>query len=108
MFCFIITLTLTFAANIHAAPATKDAKAPKEFTLNPSQSNAQILKALKASREKARITVVLHSGKEYTGKLGEIGSSAFTLVGLEGKDFYDVVISFSHVEAIEVQMRNLP
>jgi len=46
-----------------------------------------------------RVMVVLRSGTELEGVVGEISSANFSLQGLAGKDFFDAVIKIDEVAA---------
>lgn len=52
------------------------------------------------------VTVVLESGKEFTGKLGSVNDDALHLMELSGKEFYDAVIETDSVSAVVIRVRN--
>lgn len=52
------------------------------------------------------VTVVLESGKEFTGKVGSVYEDAMHLMELSGKEFYDAVIDTGDVAAVVIRVRN--
>lgn len=52
------------------------------------------------------VTVVLESGKEFTGKVGSVYEDAMHLMELSGKEFYDAVIDTDDVAAVVIRVRN--
>ncbi len=52
------------------------------------------------------VTVVLESGKEFTGKIGSVNDDALHLMELSGKEFYDAVIDTGDVAAVVIRVRN--
>lgn len=108
----LISSSLALSSPALAAPkdkAKKNKKAQsKEFILSPDKSTSQLLKQLKNARGKARVSLTLKSGAIYSGTVGEIGQQNFILQSISQKDFYDAVISYSAIEALEIQMRGFP
>lgn len=51
------------------------------------------------------VTLVLRSGKEYGGTVGEVRGQAVVLKSLSGKEFYDALIRLDDVSAIEIRNR---
>jgi hypothetical protein len=51
------------------------------------------------------VTLVLRSGKEYGGTVGEVRGQAVVLKSLSGKEFFDALIRMDDVSAIEIRTR---
>jgi len=51
------------------------------------------------------VTLVLRSGKEYGGTVGEVRGQSVVLKSLSGKEFYDALIRLDDVSAIEIRNR---
>lgn len=51
------------------------------------------------------VTLVLRSGKEYGGTVGEVRGQAVVLKSLSGKEFYDALIRLDDVSAVEIRNR---
>ena len=51
------------------------------------------------------VTLVLRSGKEYGGTIGEVRAQTVVLKSLSGKEFYDALIRLDDVSAIEIRNR---
>lgn len=51
------------------------------------------------------VTLVLRSGKEYGGTIGEVRGQAVVLKSLSGKEFSDALIRLDDVSAIEIRNR---
>lgn len=51
------------------------------------------------------VTLILRSGKEYGGTVGEVRGQAVVLKSLSGKEFYDALIRLDDVSAIEIRNR---
>ena len=62
---------------------------------------ASILK----DRKGKKVTVVLQSGTEISGKVADVGGSTLTLNELSGKEFFDAVIDLDDVSAVQFRAR---
>ena len=51
------------------------------------------------------VTLLLDSGKEYSGTVAEVRGEGVVLKGLGGKEFYDALIRLDDVSAIEIRNR---
>lgn len=51
------------------------------------------------------VTLLLGSGKEYSGTVAEVRGEAVVLKSLSGKEFYDALIRLDAVSAIEIRNR---
>ena len=51
------------------------------------------------------VTLILRSGKEYGGTVGEVRGQAVVLKSLSGKEFYDALVRLDDVSAIEIRNR---
>lgn len=66
---------------------------------------ADVAGALKAQQGK-RVTLVLGSGTELTGKLTAVDDDTATLSELSGKEFFDAVVDLDEVEAVVYRVRD--
>lgn len=64
------------------------------------------LESVLAAHTGKYVTVVLESGKEFTGKVGSVYEDAMHLMELSGKEFYDAVIDTDEVAAVVIRVRN--
>jgi hypothetical protein len=51
------------------------------------------------------VTLILRSGKEYGGTVGEVRGQSVVLKSLSGKEFYDALVRLDDVSAIEIRNR---
>ena len=51
------------------------------------------------------VTLIIRSGKEYGGTVGEVRGQAVVLKSLSGKEFYDALVRLDDVSAIEIRNR---
>jgi hypothetical protein len=51
------------------------------------------------------VTLILRSGKEYGGTVGEVREQSVVLKSLSGKEFYDALVRLDDVSAIELRNR---
>jgi hypothetical protein len=51
------------------------------------------------------VTVLLRSGKEYGGTVGEVRGQSVVLKSLSGKEFYDAIVRLDDVSAVEIRNR---
>ncbi len=77
---------ILFTSNVVAEP----------FSVGNSDSIQSILSAQKGNR----VTIMLTSGNELTGKAGEVNSKIVYLIELSGKEFFDAVTAIKKIEAV--------
>ncbi len=53
-----------------------------------------------------KVSVLLKSGTEITGKVTSVGSHTLTLSELSGKEFFDAVIDLDDISAVEYRARD--
>lgn len=51
------------------------------------------------------VTLLLRSGKEYGGTVGEVRGQSVVLKSLSGKEFYDAIVRLDDVSAVEIRNR---
>ena len=52
-----------------------------------------------------KVTILLQSGAELSGKVANVGNNTATLSELGGKEFYDAVIDLDDISAIQYRAR---
>jgi hypothetical protein len=52
------------------------------------------------------VTVMLKSGVELTGRVGEVNSEVVHLMELSGKEFYDGVAAIRNIEAVVIRTKS--
>ena len=62
--------------------------------------------AVLSAHKGKRVTLILESGKELSGKVGSISEDAVHLMELSGMEFYDAVVELDAVEAVIVRVKN--
>jgi hypothetical protein len=95
-----MVLVLGALAVTNAAAADE----PATLTLDASWDVKQVLTQIQEKGVAAHIQ--LHNGKEYAGRIGQVGKNAAILVGIQGKEYYDAFIPFESIAAIEARARN--
>ncbi|TDU32363.1 hypothetical protein DFR24_1757 [Panacagrimonas perspica] len=65
------------------------------------EAMASILK----DRNGKKVTVVLQSGTELSGKIKDVGSNTLTLTELSGKEFFDAVVDLDDISAVQYRAR---
>lgn len=68
-------------------------------------SAGDLTERLKAHQGK-RVTLVLASGTELSGKLTAVDKDTATLAELSGKEFFDAVVDLDHVQALVYRTRD--
>ena len=53
-----------------------------------------------------KVSVVLKSGTELTGKVANVGNDTVTLSELSGKEYFDAVIDLDDISAVEYRARD--
>ena len=51
------------------------------------------------------VTLLLRSGKEYGGTVGDVRSQSVVLKSIAGKEFYDALVRIDDISAIEIRNR---
>lgn len=51
------------------------------------------------------VTVILTSGTEITGTVGDVKDGSVVLKQLAGKDFYDALVNIEDIAALEMKVR---
>lgn len=64
----------------------------------------EIPDVLRARAGKA-VTLLLRSGKEYGGTVGEVRSQSVILKSISGKEFYDAIVRLDDISAVEIRNR---
>ena len=62
--------------------------------------------AVLSAHKGQRVTLILESGKELSGKVASVNEDAVHLMELSGMEFYDAVIELDAIEAVIVRVRN--
>ncbi|MHC1743030.1 MAG: hypothetical protein AB9873_08365 [Syntrophobacteraceae bacterium] len=91
----VLTLPLTVHAQQAKVPATEG------MSYNANSSMADNLKALTGKK----VSIHLGGGKTLTGVVKEVGSNLVQLEKLEGKEFFDALVTISAIEAIDTRFR---
>lgn len=63
------------------------------------------LKKVLAHKEDQRVTLMLKSGNELSGKLIEVNEDVVHLGELTGKEYYDAVIDTHSIEAVVIRVK---
>ena len=51
------------------------------------------------------VTLLLRSGKEYGGTVGEVRPQSVVLKSIAGKEFYDAIVRLDDISAVEIRNR---
>jgi len=65
------------------------------------EAMASILK----DRNGKKVTVVLQSGTELSGKVKDVGNNTLTLSELSGKELFDAVVDLDDISAVQFRAR---
>jgi hypothetical protein len=95
--CATIAATLQLLLVLAAAPAL--AQSGEAGTTIPAGEIPDVLRA----RIGKPVTLLLSSGKEYGGTVGEVRAQSVVLRGITGKEFYDAIVRLDDVAAVEVR-----
>jgi hypothetical protein len=71
-----------------------------------SVSGDDTIKSILTAHKGKRVTVMLKSGVELTGKVGEVNGEVVHLMELSGKEFYDGVAAINKIEAVVIRTKN--
>ena len=72
----------------------------------PAHADGDAIRDALKSREGKSITLVLNSGTELTGKLGEVTKESVRLTELSGKEFFDATVELDAVAAVVYRVRD--
>ncbi len=70
-----------------------------------SVSSTDSIKSILVAHKGKSVTVMLKSGSELTGKVGEVNSEIVHLIELSGKEFFDAVASIKKIEAVVIRTK---
>jgi len=65
----------------------------------------EAMSSILKDRNGKKVTVVLQSGTELSGKVKDVGSNTLTLSELSGKEFFDAVIDLDDISAVQYRAR---
>jgi hypothetical protein len=51
------------------------------------------------------VTLLLRSGKEYGGTVGDVRGQSVVLKAISGKEFYDALVRIDDISAVEIRNR---
>lgn len=71
----------------------------------PAVAGDAVKRALK-ERDGKKVTLVLTSGKELTGKVASISDDSVRLSELSGQEFFDAVVDLDQVDAVLFRARS--
>ena len=63
------------------------------------------LKSYLMQKAKTQVTLHLSSGKELSGTVGTLGQHLVQIKNLKGKEFFDAMVPYDNIVAIEVRNR---
>ncbi len=73
-------------------------------SLSAMAKDEVLANALK-ERTGKKVTIVLQSGTEISGKVTNVGNNTATLSELSGKEFYDAIVDLDDISAIQFRAR---
>jgi hypothetical protein len=94
-----VLATLVLGLGLATAARAAD-EASGSVTMPPGEI-PQVL----AARAGKPVTLLLRSGKEYGGTVGEVRGQSVVLKGIAGKEFYDALVRLDDISAVEVRNR---
>ncbi|MDE1464426.1 hypothetical protein [Spartinivicinus poritis] len=95
------TLFACLCISLYAFSATNYAAE----TVKTAPSTQDTVKSYLMQKTKKAVTLHLVSGKTLSGTVGTIGQHLVQLKSLTGKEFYDALVPFDKIEAVEVRNR---
>jgi hypothetical protein len=94
----VLALALPLATWLPPAAAQQTAASE---TAMPAGDIPDVLRA----RSGKAVTLLLRSGKEYGGTVGEVRGQSVVLKSIAGKEFYDALIRLDDISAVEIRNR---
>ncbi|TDI66376.1 MAG: hypothetical protein E2O88_09125 [Bacteroidetes bacterium] len=70
-----------------------------------SVGNSDSIQSILSAQKGNRVTIMLTSGNELTGKVGEVNSKIVHLIELSGKEFFDAVTAIKKIEAVVIRTK---
>lgn len=70
-----------------------------------SVGNSDSIQSILSAQKGNQVTIMLTSGNELTGKVGEVNSKIVHLIELSGKEFFDAVTAIKKIEAVVIRTK---
>ena len=84
-----------------AVDATAQGTAGGDASAMPAGEIPDVLRA----RAGKSVTLLLRSGKEYGGTVGDVRGQSVVLKSIAGKEFYDALVRIDDISAVEIRNR---
>jgi len=96
----LAALVVGFALLIALRAAAQGAAGASDVQMPPGE-----IKAVLSARKDKPVTLLLRSGKEYGGTVGEVRDQSVVLKSIAGKEFYDALVRLDDISAVEIRNR---